>query len=1563
MNVSRTHRFLLLVTTLLLSLQAAYATVLNTVVEDDDGDLGLYTSLQMRDGQYPVIAYHDYANSSLKLATCIADCLSEGAVWQIVTVDDEGDVGSSASLQLLPGGEPVIAYYDAGNGDLKLAVCTADCQGNDPAWTITVVDSGGEAGDGDAGYRASLQLDSEGNPVIAYNDDTEASTLKLATCVADCDTDEAAWQIVSVDDAGGEIVLRLVDDMPVIAWQDYDSERLKLATCTDAVNTCRYADPVLDWNITVVGEGGGIGRALSLQLDAYGRAYMSFYYDESLGVLACSDSDCGEGSLGFEVNVPFVEGEGEGIEASDYGTSLQVQFDDDDEIVAIYLSYAHPVTGQLLMASCDIECLYYDPDEAQIQVLMDRQHAMGYDSSMQLADDGDVVVSHYDYHGGALKLSVLSQPPAPVQVDVPEDGDYVTGEELSFTVEFDHAVYFNQDDIRLELTLASGPVFAAFDYEAEIPWNMLRFHYTLQDDDNAEDGIVVAQIVLGDDTFLEDVTGNDVQLAINAPLAGVNVNADYAVSFNALGNGTAIPGTELTLPSGESASFTLAPNAGFRAEVYGTCGGATSGDTYMTLPLTRDCTVDVAFLSEQTVPFAEDAEYLASTGLAAMNVAPAYARGLTGQGVTIGVIDGSLYAGSVEFSGVDLAGYDFVDDTASLNGPGGHGSAVSGIALARRNGYGMQGVAFEADLVYARSIGGGLFDSGPFTEGLDFIRNFDDVRVINNSFGIPGSIVYDETKPDEGGFVDRAELDDFIDLMQFRPAMDAIEQAVADDTILVFANGNEGHSHAQTVAGLPYFYPELRPNFIAVTSMTATGEHNDMTNKCGVAASWCVMARGSDLLAPTGSNEEPASYYDSFGGTSGAAPHVTGAVALLLQQFPWMSGAQIVSTLLTTATDGTDAVLSPVSGRGAVDVGKAIDGPAAFEFSFTANTQGQDAIFANDISGIGSLTKSGAGTLTLAGTNTYAGTTTVNGGELHVSGSLDSATELASGGKLSGTGTVDALTVSGGTLAPGASAGTFSSGNLVLQAAAMLEFELHDPNVVGDDVNDLIAVSGDLTLDGALQVANAASLAPGTYTLITYTGALVDNGMTIASSASGKALSLSAGDGSVRLLVVATQASDPDPSSGPEPTQSPVLSGPVVNSGTLLNPVITPNASVEGGTLAGNISNGGSIRDVTLAPGAQVNGGTLGGSITGSENAPAFIANADITAGGRLQNVVIGTGSTLQPGVELGPNVRFESDAGIPAGFDLTGALRTLGTLGDGLREGVDLDDDVILSADGNAPSLIRAIQLLDAFEQSGGTIGQESDGELLVVTDDFHASMLPVRVSMAAPDEEPGVYVTADGDVVFVTASRRVVLAHPTLQNHAGFAAALGLDFRYDADGALIVTSSAVPRQGQALRLAGSDDPRAALVLDDSDYYYSARPDVLALPAASDASAGLRSEGVPGLPNVSWVHNVFANDAGVMMDQLVVPWPAEWALLKAALTAQAAFSDVAINARGIISVTHGATQVRGLVSYQVYRDSASEAQPVRVTFLAAGDINGDGRNDYWLVYPNGERQALYVFP
>ncbi|MES2439513.1 MAG: autotransporter-associated beta strand repeat-containing protein [Verrucomicrobiota bacterium] len=134
------------------------------------------------------------------------------------------------------------------------------------------------------------------------------------------------------------------------------------------------------------------------------------------------------------------------------------------------------------------------------------------------------------------------------------------------------------------------------------------------------------------------------------------------------------------------------------------------------------------------------------------------------------------------------------------------------------------------------------------------------------------------------------------------------------------------------------------------------------------------------------------------------------------------------------------------------------------------------------------IQKTGAASLTLAGSNVHTGATTVANGKLLVTGSLaNTPTTVATTGTLGGNGTIAGAVTCHGTLSPGAPAGPLALTNgLVLSPTSTLNYEL-------GTTSDRVNVTGNLTLAGTLNVTASPGYGAGTYTLITYTGALTDD--------------------------------------------------------------------------------------------------------------------------------------------------------------------------------------------------------------------------------------------------------------------------------------------------------------------------------------------------------------------------------------------------------------------------------------------------------------------------------------
>ncbi|HWK53610.1 MAG TPA: sulfatase-like hydrolase/transferase [Hyphomicrobiales bacterium] len=339
----------------------------------------------------------------------------------------------------------------------------------------------------------------------------------------------------------------------------------------------------------------------------------------------------------------------------------------------------------------------------------------------------------------------------------------------------------------------------------------------------------------------------------------------------------------------------------------------------------------------------------------------------------------------------------------------------------------------------------------------------------------------------------------------------------------------------------------------------------------------------------------------------------------------------------------------------------------------------------------------------------------------------------------------------------------------------------------------------------------------------------------------------------------------------------------------------------------------------------------------GTVEKPETVENTRIPDGSRLENVLIGSGTTFGEGVELGANVRFAANATIPAGLVLTGALNKLPWIGAGFLEAIDLSGDVVVPLQ---QSLLRAIQQLDEYEPAGNEVWQDpATGELSLILPDSLSVVLPVAVFQAKADQAPGTYVNDDGDIHFVTHSGRVVVARPMVADRA-----------------------ALMDAGNAKKLSVEFDEEANILLlpPTSDHYYVGRP-FSAVSIEPGAEEGLSERALPDLANVTEHVLVFREGEEKLMQQALVPRPADWPALKALLLATPAIEDARIDTQGIISVKAGGSVIRGRASAKVAINGTPNPSG-RIDIKPTSDRNGDGVSDYLITYPNGDTQVLYVY-
>jgi serine protease len=301
-----------------------------------------------------------------------------------------------------------------------------------------------------------------------------------------------------------------------------------------------------------------------------------------------------------------------------------------------------------------------------------------------------------------------------------------------------------------------------------------------------------------------------------------------------------------------------------------------------------------------------------------------------GSHVVVGVIDtgmtkhSDLSSATSIVGGNVIAGYDFITDAANAGdgdgadavpadeggGSNWHGTHVAGtIAALGNNRKGVIGVApvasvqplrvlgrdggTEADIITAITWGAGLKVPG-------MAVNPRPAAVLNLSLSS------DPDDPDDPSTYACDEA-----------TQTAIDAAVSNGTAIVVAAGN-GYGD-----DLRYYYPGNCQNVIRVVATDKDGTLADYSNHGSSAFPATVAAPGTGILSTWYDPATKSESYTSMDGTSMAAPHVSGVIALLKAARPTLSVAQIVDILTSTANPVSNCSTT-ACGAGIVDATRAV---------------------------------------------------------------------------------------------------------------------------------------------------------------------------------------------------------------------------------------------------------------------------------------------------------------------------------------------------------------------------------------------------------------------------------------------------------------------------------------------------------------------------------------------------------------------------------------------------------------------------------------------------------------
>ncbi|MFM6282140.1 MAG: S8 family peptidase, partial [Dolichospermum sp.] len=266
-------------------------------------------------------------------------------------------------------------------------------------------------------------------------------------------------------------------------------------------------------------------------------------------------------------------------------------------------------------------------------------------------------------------------------------------------------------------------------------------------------------------------------------------------------------------------------------------------------------------------------------------------KGYTGKGVIVAVIDtgvdfnhedlkNNIWINTKEIAGngIDDDGNGYIDDVRGWNfdnnnnnvlDNNGHGTHVSGTIAAENNGIGVVGIAYNSQIMSVKALdanGSGSYSN--ITKGIYYAVD-NGAKVINLSLGAKS--------PNDS-------------------LKSAVEYASSKGVIVVMAAGNNSESIPSYPARYAY------NSGIAVGAVDQNNNLANFSNRSGSQEIAYITAPGVNIYSTVPNNQ-----YANYSGTSMAAPHIAGVVALMLSANPNLTESQVRGIIISTSANSTSS--------------------------------------------------------------------------------------------------------------------------------------------------------------------------------------------------------------------------------------------------------------------------------------------------------------------------------------------------------------------------------------------------------------------------------------------------------------------------------------------------------------------------------------------------------------------------------------------------------------------------------------------------------------------------------
>ncbi len=370
--------------------------------------------------------------------------------------------------------------------------------------------------------------------------------------------------------------------------------------------------------------------------------------------------------------------------------------------------------------------------------------------------------------------------------------------------------------------------------------------------------------------------------------------------------------------------------------------------------------------------------------LRAINANSAWARGYTGSGSLILIIDSGINANHKEFTNSILYQKNFINSKYGMGDRVGHGTGLAGIAAANWDGIGMAGVAPDASLAIAKVTDNTAYNFSQAREALKWGNNIGAV-VANISANYTYDTAYLKNMYLLGDGKTWANKDTrYVGRYFMGEDPNMWKSYLGPELILVNSAGNSGRAYAEQPGTLATA-TDAKGNLILGGRVIIVGawdvDKNAIATYSNRAGSICRsvvnrqckdLYRVSDfyILAPGNAftSAKTGDTYNIQTGTSQAAAAVSGSVAVISQMWPYMKGENIVKLLMVTANKDLPGYDKEVFGQGLLDLERATrpvgtlgiptagrTGKIALSGGFATNTSGGLSAISSKLSSVVSI--------------------------------------------------------------------------------------------------------------------------------------------------------------------------------------------------------------------------------------------------------------------------------------------------------------------------------------------------------------------------------------------------------------------------------------------------------------------------------------------------------------------------------------------------------------------------------------------------------------------------------